>query len=77
MLLETEVTSTNRKSPIFPWRVPLVFQSIQVLERVIFMRKTSEHPELTLEEQVLTIFLIPFRSVFKAKNIGLNWSRRP
>ena len=26
MLLETEVTSTSRKSPIFPWRVPLVFQ---------------------------------------------------
>ncbi len=26
MLLETEVTSTNRKSSIFPRRVPLVFQ---------------------------------------------------
>jgi hypothetical protein len=28
MLLETEVTSTSRKSPIFPWRVPLVFQIV-------------------------------------------------
>jgi hypothetical protein len=26
MLLETEVTLTIRKSSIFPWRVPLVFQ---------------------------------------------------
>jgi len=26
MLLETEVTATNRKPPIFPWRVPFVFQ---------------------------------------------------
>ncbi len=26
MLLETEVTSTSRIPPIFPWRVPLVFQ---------------------------------------------------
>ena len=46
ILLETEVTSTSRKSSIFPWRCPWFSTSLQVLERTIFTRKTPKHPEL-------------------------------
>ena len=45
MLLETEVTA--EKCPIFPWRVPMVFEVAPViLIRAILAPKTSEHLEL-------------------------------
>jgi len=45
MLLKTEVTSTSRKSPIFPWRVPLVSQVRPGTGRSNLHGETSQHPK--------------------------------
>ena len=65
--VETEVTSTSRKSPIFPWRWPNWFSRY-------ITRRMSRNPELlncTLEEQVLTFFLKLHRSQKYSKSLQL------
>ena len=42
LLPQTQVTSTSRKSSIFPW----FSSSLQVLGRAMFTQKASKHPEL-------------------------------